>query len=157
MELSMALAVGTPAPEFTLMSQDREEVSLGDVKGNPSMIVFMPYPHTPTCESEACEIRDHAESFEALGANVVMITTHAIPTNRSWAEALGYHFPILSDYWPHGEVSRAYDTFDETFGYAKRTTYVLDADGVIREVIASDVLREARPFAAYLPALESAS
>jgi peroxiredoxin len=85
-----------------------------------------------------------------------MITTHAIPTNRSWAEAQGYQFPILSDYWPHGEVSRAYETFDETFGYAKRTTYVLDAEGVIREVIASDQLREARPFADYLPALESA-
>jgi alkyl hydroperoxide reductase subunit AhpC len=53
-------------------------------------------------------------------------------------------------------VSRAYDTFDETFGYAKRTTYVLNADGVIRDVIATDQLREARPFAAYLPALESA-
>jgi peroxiredoxin len=152
----MALAVGAPAPEFTLMSQDREQVSLEDLQGGPSMIVFMPYPHTPTCESEACEIRDHAESFEALGAKVVMITTHAIPTNRSWAEALGYQFPILSDYWPHGEVSRAYDTFDETFGYAKRTTYVLDGDGVIQSVIASDALREARPFADYLPALEAA-
>jgi peroxiredoxin len=152
----MTLAVGTPAPGFRLMSQDRVEMSLDDLKGNPSMIVFMPYPHTRTCESEACEIRDHEESFETLGAKVVMITTHAIPTNRSWAEAMGYHFPILADYWPHGEVSRAYDTFDETFGYAKRTTYVLNADGVIRDVIATDQLREARPFAAYLPALESA-
>ena len=76
-------------------------------------------------------------------------------TNRDWAEDNDFRFPILSDYWPHGEVSRAYDTFDETFGYAKRTTYILDSDGVIRDVIASDVLGEARPFATYLPALES--
>lgn len=120
------------------------------------MIVFMPYPHTPTCESETCEIRDNWESFERLGVNVVMITTHAIPTNRDWAEELGVGFPILSDYWPHGAVSRAYATFDETFGYAKRTTYILDTHGVIREVVASDALREARPFSAYIPALESA-
>jgi alkyl hydroperoxide reductase subunit AhpC len=53
-------------------------------------------------------------------------------------------------------VSRAYDTFDETFGYAKRTTYVLDSEGVIRDVVASDALREARPFSAYVPALEAA-
>jgi peroxiredoxin (alkyl hydroperoxide reductase subunit C) len=152
----MPLAVGNAAPEFRLMSQEREEISLDDLKGKPSLIVFMPYPHTPTCESEACEIRDNWDSFEKFGANVVMITTHAIPTNRNWAEAKGFNFPILSDYWPHGEVSRAYETFDETFGYAKRTTYVLDAEGVIREVIASDQLREARPFADYLPALESA-
>jgi peroxiredoxin (alkyl hydroperoxide reductase subunit C) len=155
-ELTMPLAVGALAPPFTLHSQNREEISLDGLKGKPSMMVFMPYPHTPTCESEACEIRDNWASFETLGAKVVMITTHAIPTNRSWAEAQGFQFPILSDYWPHGEVSRAYETFDETFGYAKRTTYVLDAEGVIREVIASDQLREARPFADYLPALESA-
>ncbi len=152
----MTLTIGSSAPEFRLMSQDREEVSLDDLKGSRAMIVFMPYPHTPTCESEACEIRDNWGSFEALGAKVVMITTHAIPTNRSWAEEQGYRFPILSDYWPHGEVSRAYDTFDETFGYAKRTTYVLDSEGVIRDVVASDALREARPFSAYVPALEAA-
>jgi peroxiredoxin len=156
LELSVPLAVGDPAPCFSLMSQKKEELSLDDLKGSPSMIVFMPYPHTPTCESEACAIRDNWASFEAMGANVVMITTHAIPTNRSWAEEQGYQFPILSDYWPHGEVARAYDTFDETFGYARRTTYVLDAAGMIREVVASDALREARPFSAYLPALKSA-
>lgn len=50
-------------------------------------------------------------------------------------------------------MARAYDTFEETFGYAKRTTYILDADGVIRDVIASDVLGEARPFSAYPEAL----
>ena len=110
------------------------------------MIVFMPYPHTRTCESEACEIRDNWAAFEGIDANVVMITTHAVATNRDWGEDNDYPFPILSDYWPHGEVSRAYDTFDETFGYAKRTTYILDSEGVIKDVIASDVLGEARPF-----------
>ena len=151
----MALTVGTPAPSFNLISQDREKISLEDLKGKRSMVVFMPYPHTRTCEAESCEIRDNWASFQDLDANVVMITTHAIPTNRDWAEDNDFPFPILADYWPHGEVSRAYDTFDETFGYAKRTTYIIDADGVIRDVIATDVLGEARPFAAYLPALEA--
>jgi peroxiredoxin (alkyl hydroperoxide reductase subunit C) len=156
-ELTMPLEVGALAPEFTLVSQKRETISLEDLKGKKSMIVFMPYPHTRTCEAEAREIRDNWASFEGLDANVVMITTHAGPTNRDWAEDNDFRFPILSDYWPHGEVSRAYDTFDETFGYAKRTTYILDSESVIRDVIASDVLGEARPFATYLPALESIS
>ncbi|HJQ90998.1 MAG TPA: redoxin domain-containing protein [Acidimicrobiia bacterium] len=151
----MPLAVGAKAPEFSLVSQNRDRISLDDLKGKKSMIVFMPYPHTRTCESEACEIRNNWAAFQGIDANVVMITTHAGATNRDWAEDNDYPFPILSDYWPHGDVSRAYDTFDETFGYAKRTTYILDSDGVIRDVIASDVLGEARPFASYLPALES--
>ena len=151
----MPLPVGTPAPAFTLVSHHREKVSLEDLKGKRTMIVFMPYPHTRVCEGEACEIRDNWDSFQSIDANVVMITTHAGATNRDWAEDNDFSFPILSDYWPHGEASRAYDTFDETYGYAKRTTYILDADGVIRDVIASEVLGEARPFAGYLPALES--
>jgi mycoredoxin-dependent peroxiredoxin len=154
-DLSVPLTVGTPAPYFTLVSQNRETISLDDLKGKKSMIVFMPYPHTRVCGGEACEIRDNWAAFERINANVIMITTHAGATNRDWAEENGYGFPILSDYWPHGEVSRAYDTFDETFGYAKRTTYILDGEGVIRDVISSDVLGEARPFASYLPALES--
>jgi peroxiredoxin len=154
-DLSVPLAVGTNAPAFTLVSQDREKVSLEDLKGRRSMIVFMPYPHTRVCEGEACEIRDNWAAFEGVDATVVMITTHAGATNRDWAKDNGFRFPILSDYWPHGEVSRAYDTFDETYGYAKRTTYILDAEGVIRDVIATDVLGEARPFTSYIPALEA--
>lgn len=153
--MTLTLTVGTKAPDFTLVSQSREKISLDDLKGKRSMIVFMPYPHTRTCEAETCEIRDKWASFQDLDANVVLITTHAVPTNKDWAADNDFSFPILSDYWPHGEVARAYDTFDETFGYAKRTTYILDADGVIRDVIATDALGEARPFAAYLPALES--
>ncbi len=153
----MPLPVGTAAPAFTLVSHDREKISLESLKGKRTMIVFMPYPHTRVCEGEACEIRDNWDSFQNIDANVVMITTHAGATNRDWAQDNDFSFPILSDYWPHGEVSRAFDTFDETYGYAKRTTYILDADGVIRDVIASEVLGEARPFAGYLPALESIS
>jgi peroxiredoxin (alkyl hydroperoxide reductase subunit C) len=151
----MPLTVGTSAPNFTLVSQNREKITLEDLKGKKSMIVFMPYPHTRTCDAETCEIRDNWALFEGLDANVVLITTHALPTNKVWAEENGFGFPILADYWPHGEVARAYDTFDETFGYAKRTTYILDADGVIRDVIATDVLGEARPFSSYPDALAS--
>lgn len=151
----MPLTPGTMAPDFTLVSQGREKVSLVDLKGKRSMIVFMPFPHTRVCEGETCEIRDNWAVFERLDANIVLITTHAVPTNRDWAEDNDFRFPILSDYWPHGEVARAYETFDETFGYARRTTYILDGVGVIRDVIATDVLGEARSFAAYLPALEA--
>lgn len=149
----MPLAVGAQAPDFTLFSQNREKVGLEDLKGKRSMIVFMPYPHTRTCDAETCEIRDNWAIFDGLDANVVMITTHAVSTNREWSEHNGFTFPILSDYWPHGAVAKEYDTFDEDYGYAKRTTYILDSDGVIRDVIASDVLGEGRPFSAYPEAL----
>ena len=151
----MPLAVGTQAPDFTLVSQDREKVSPSSLMGKRSMIVFMPYPFTSTCDSEMCNIRDTWALYDDLDTNVVVITCHPVSTNRVWAAQNGYEFPILADYWPHGEVSRAYDSFDEQYGYSKRTTYVLDADGVIREVIASEALGEARDFEKYPDALNA--
>jgi peroxiredoxin len=57
------MTVGTSAPDFTLVSQDREKITLEDLKGKKSMIVFMPYPHTRTCDAETCEIRDNWALF----------------------------------------------------------------------------------------------
>jgi peroxiredoxin (alkyl hydroperoxide reductase subunit C) len=152
----MPLAVGTRAPDFTLVSQDREKISPETLRGKRSLIVFMPYPFTSTCDSEMCDLRDNLATYSDLDTNVVVITCHPVSTNRVWAAQNGYDFPILADYWPHGEVSRLYDSFDEQYGYSKRTTYVLDVEGIIREVIASDALGEARDYAAYPDALATA-
>jgi peroxiredoxin (alkyl hydroperoxide reductase subunit C) len=140
----MTLAAGTPAPAFELTDQNRNQVSLEDLKGRKSLIVFIPFPFTGICDGEACAIRDGLGELEGLDANVVVITTHAVATNAKWAEEYGFTFPILSDYWPHGEVTRAYDDFNEDRGVAMRASFVLDADGVIRDVIETESLGVAR-------------
>ena len=151
----MALDVGTPAPPFTLMDQDREMVSLEDLKGKKSLVVFIPFPFTGICDGEACAIRDGLGGLESLDANVVVITAHAVPVTIKWADENGFTFRVLSDYWPHGEVTKAYDTFNEERGAAWRTTYVLDADGTITDVIATDSLGTPREFELYQAALSS--
>ena len=145
----MSLDVGTRAPEFSLVSQDRHRISLSDLSGKRSMIVFVPYPFTSVCDAEMCNIRDTWDVYEKSDTHVVVITCHAVSTNTAWAKANDYRFPILADYWPHGAVARAYDAFDERWGYSKRATYVLDGEGVIQEVIVSEILDEARPFDQY--------
>ncbi|HEX6286735.1 MAG TPA: redoxin domain-containing protein [Acidimicrobiia bacterium] len=149
----MTLDVGTNAPDFTLLNQNREPVSLEDLKGSRSVIVFIPFAFTRTCEGELCQIRDEYNLFEDAGARVVVITCNALHANRVWAEQQGFEFDILSDWWPHGEVSRKYETFNETFGYAERTTYFLDGNGMITEVSRSDQLGEPRDFETYKDAL----
>ena len=149
----MTLKVGSKAPDFSLPNQDREPVSLEDLRGSRSVIVFIPFAFTKTCEGELCQIRDEFSLFEAAGARVVVITCNALHANRVWAEQHGFEFDILSDWWPHGEVSRKYDTFNEAFGYAERTTYFLDADGVITDVARSDELGVARDWETYRDAL----
>ena len=149
----MSLAVGTPAPPFKLRNQRREEVSLEDLKGSRSAIVFIPFAFTGTCQGELCDIRDNLHKFNNADVKVVAITCNTLHSNGAWAEQQGFTFDILSDFWPHGEVSRAYDNFNEMAGAANRTTYFLDEDGIITNVIVADGPGMARPFAEYEVAL----
>ncbi|MFO7548373.1 MAG: redoxin domain-containing protein [Acidimicrobiia bacterium] len=149
----MTAQVGSPAPDFALVDQARNEVTLAELRGKKSLIVFIPSPFTGICDAEACALRDNLSSLRDLDANVVVITAHARPTNKKWAEEEGFGFPVLSDFWPHGAVASAYGAFNEALGVPNRVTYVLDADGVVREIIATDSLGTAREFAAYTEAL----
>lgn len=148
----MTLQIGTAAPEFTLLNQSREPVSLADLKGARSVIVFIPFAFTRTCQGELCQIRDEYSMFNDAGARVVAVTCNTLHANRSWAEQQGFEFDILSDFWPHGAVSRSYESFNEDYGYAERTTYFLD-DGIVTGVTRSDALGEARDFEDYRMAL----
>ncbi len=149
----MALAPGTVAPDFALPDQYRKKMSLNDLAGRRALIVFIPYPFTGTCRQELCQLRDHLAELNELDAVVVAITCDTQPANSKWAKEQGFEFPVLSDFWPHGAVAQAYDTFNDTFGYAERTTYVLDENGVIRAVVASDNLGTPREYDEYVKAL----
>ncbi|HLF77674.1 MAG TPA: redoxin domain-containing protein [Dehalococcoidia bacterium] len=151
----MPATVGQPAPDFNLRDQKNEPVTLESLKGHKALIVFIPGPFTSICEGEVCAIRDDQASLENLGAKVVIITNYPRPANAKWAEQLGVSFPILSDYWPHGAVSQAYGSFNETFGLTMRWSFVLDKDGVVRAIIKTDALPEAREHAAYQRALSA--
>lgn len=149
----MALDIGTPAPGFSLRNQHRERVALDDLKGAKSVIVFIPYAFTDTCQGELCEIRDNLHRFNNSNTRVVAITCNTLHSNAMWAEQQGFTFDILSDFWPHGQTAVAYGSFDDRFGYAKRTTYFLDEEGVITAVVKSDELGVARSFDEYEAAL----
>jgi len=149
----MTLAIGTKAPDFTLYDQNREQVSLSELAGHKSLIVFIPFPFTGHCDNEGCAIRDGLGGLESVGAKVVVITDHAVPVNARWAADNGFEFPVLSDFWPHGDVTRAYGAFNETFGAANRVTYVVDAGGVVRDVIATESLSIPREYERYDRAL----
>lgn len=151
----MAADIGSPAPDFTLRNVDGELVSAASLRGRKSLVVFIPFPFTDTCEGELCMIRDRLSDLNDLDANVVAITTDTVFSNREWAAKNGFGFPVLSDFWPHGAVTTAYGTFDDKVGAANRSTYVLDADGVIRAIVATESRKIARDFDAYVAALES--
>jgi mycoredoxin-dependent peroxiredoxin len=126
----MTLAVGDQAPDFSLKNQHGEDVSLSTFRGSPVMLVFYPFAFSGICTGEFSEIRDHLDDFG--GAEVLAISCDHFFANRAFADALGLGFSLLSDFWPHGDVSRAYGIFNENVGVAERGTYVIDRHGDVR-------------------------
>jgi peroxiredoxin len=149
----MPAVVGEPAPEFELYDTQGEKVSLESLKGNKSLVVFIPYPFTGTCESELCAIRDRMSELNDLEANVVAITTDTVFSNREWSQKNGFEFPVLSDFWPHGVVTDAYGTLDHAVGAAFRNSFVLDSEGIVRAKIGTESRKFAREFDDYVAAL----
>lgn len=149
----MPLAIGTAAPDFSLLDQNKNEVSLDDIKGHNALIVFIPFPFTGHCDNEGCQLRDGLAELGGLEAKVIVITAHAVPTNAKWASENGFEFPVLADYWPHGDVVRSYGAFNDVTGTANRVTYVLDTSGIIRDVISTDSLGTPREYELYGEAL----
>jgi peroxiredoxin len=150
----MTLAAGTDAPDFTLKDQDGNEVTLSSFQGKQNVVlVFYPFTFTGVCQGELCSLRDDISEFESANAQVLAVSCDSRFAQKQWADAQGYNFPVLSDFWPHGAVSRAYDTFDENLGAATRSTYVIDKSGKIADVFASPNLGTAREKAGYEAAL----
>lgn len=147
------LGVGDSAPAFRLRNQYGETVSLEDFRGEKHVvIVFYPFAFSGVCTGEFREIRDYLEDFEGDDVQVLGISCDPMESVRAWADAEGYFFPLLSDFWPHGETAQAYGVFWEETGFAVRGTFLVDRDGVVRWVLVNGP-GEQRDFAGYRAAL----
>jgi mycoredoxin-dependent peroxiredoxin len=126
-------SVGSTAPDFTLLDQNRQPVTLSDFRGvKDVLLVFFPLAFTGICQGELDQIRDHLPDFENDGSAVLAISVGPAPTHKVWATQSGFLFPVLADFWPHGAVSQAYGVFNDDAGVANRGTFVIDRTGTIR-------------------------
>lgn len=114
------------------------------------LLVFYPFTFTGVCEGELCRLRDDHAQFEETGVQVFALSCDAGP---QWAEQQGWTFPVLSDFWPHGEVAKAYGVFNDDLGCANRATFLIGADGTVVDTFASDSLGTPREADRYTEAL----
>lgn len=149
----MAIDVGQDAPGFTLAGQDGP-VSLADFRGQKAVaLVFYPFTFSGICRDELCELRNDLSQFEAADVQVLAVSCDSKHAQAKWAAAEGYGFPVLSDFWPHGEVAKAYGIFNEAVGCANRATFVIGKDGKVAATFATDSLGTPRAKAEYDAAL----
>jgi peroxiredoxin len=129
----MTIEIGKEAPNFTLKNQFGEEVSLSDYRGQKNVVlVFFPMAFTGICTGELCEIRDNKSSFESDDVQVIGISCDATPSQKAFAEKEGIDYPLLSDFWPHGEISKLYGAWFEDRGFSLRGTFIIDKAGILR-------------------------
>ncbi|WP_090941561.1 peroxiredoxin [Nonomuraea jiangxiensis] len=143
--------VGAQAPDFELQDQHGTPVRLSRFRGGKVVLVFYPLAFSGICHSELSALRD-----QPLDAQVLTVSVDSVFTHRAWADREGYTFPLLSDFWPHGQVARAYGVFDDAKGFALRGTFVIDGEGVIRWSVVHPV-SSARDVADYVKALADIS
>ena len=151
--MTAPLAVGATAPDFTLKDQNGQDVTLSQFRGDKAVVlVFYPFAFSGICTGELCEIRDNLGAFVSDDVQVLAISCDHMFSQRAWADKEGYFFPLLSDFWPHGEVAQAYGVFNERAGAALRGTFLVDRDGVIRWTLVNEI-GTARDFSGYHAAL----
>lgn len=128
--------VGDPVPDVTLLDSRGRTVRLRDLLGNRNVVLFF-YPKDGTlfCTREACSFRDAHEEFEGLDADVIGVSSDGPDSHRAFAGKHGLPFLLLSD--PDGTARRQFGT-GRTLGVIPgRVTYVIDREGIIRDVISS--------------------
>jgi peroxiredoxin len=155
----MAVDVGDAAPDFELKDQHGTPVRLSDLRGENVVLVFYPLAFSGVCHGEMCAIRDELSDLvggDKANARVLTVSVDSTFTHRAWSDQEGYEFSLLSDFWPHGGVAKAYGVFDENLGVATRGTFIIDKAGIVRWKVVN-AIPEARDTSEYRKVLADLS
>jgi peroxiredoxin len=145
---------GDRAPDFALQDQHGQTVSLASFRGERAVaLMFYPYAFSGVCSGELATVRDNLPRFERHHAAVLAVSCDPMFALRAFADRDRLELPLLSDFWPHGAVAQAYDVFDAKRGCARRSTFVVDRDGVVRWQV-HNALPDARDVEEQLAALK---
>jgi glutaredoxin-dependent peroxiredoxin len=153
----MKIQPGQPAPQFTLVSSERKEVSLSDYQGRKVVLHFFPMAFTSVCTTQLCTMRDNFGYYEGLDAQILAVSVDSPFTLAKFKEENNYQFPLLSDF--NKEVSQAYGAFYDVFvlglkGVSKRAAFVIDEEQNVVYAQVLDVATDLPDFEAIAQAVK---
>jgi peroxiredoxin Q/BCP len=132
------LSTGEKAPEFTLPDSNGSPVQLKDFRGKNVVLYFYPRDLTPGCTKQACSFNDALGSIRKRGAVVLGVSADTVESHKKFADKHGLQFPLLSD--TEKKVIKSFGVWQKKSLYGRsfmgivRTTFVIDAKGIIRAV-----------------------
>ena len=133
------LAVGTKAPDFSLLDQDGNTVSLSDFSGKKIVLYFYSRDNTPGCTRQACAFAANFEQFKSRNVVVIGISKDSVASHLKFAQKYELPFVLLAD--PELQAIQAYDVWKEKKLYGKvsmgvvRSTYIINEQGIIEKVM----------------------
>jgi peroxiredoxin Q/BCP len=131
---------GQPAPDFEVPDQDGNTVRLSDLRGQPVVLYFYPRADTPGCTTQACGVRDHRSDYQTAGARVIGVSPDPVSAVKRFHDKHDLGFTLLAD--ADHAITEAYGVWQKKSMYGKsywgaqRSTFIIDADGVVAHVIA---------------------
>jgi peroxiredoxin len=121
------LKVGGRFKNFSLEDQNEKVFTLSKFKGKRVLLSFHPLAWTSVCSEQMKSLEKNQEVFDSLNTVAVGVSVDTVPSKKAWAESLGIKKTrLLSDFWPHGKVARAYALFRKDYGTSKRANVIID-------------------------------
>jgi len=138
----LTIEVGQEAPDFTLPNQDRQPITLSELRGSPVVLMFYPFDFSGVCTTEHCEVRDDHGGWQEQGATILGISRDSIFAHQAFKAQNQLPYDLLADM--KGEVASLYDTWNADIPAAERLTVVIDAEGKVAYTTKSAAIPEAR-------------
>ncbi len=133
------LKPGSKAPNFKGIDQNGNKISLADFKGKKVILYFYPKDNTPGCTAQACNLRDNYTDLIKAGFKVIGISTDSVKSHKKFEEKFDLPFPLIAD--EDKKIVSQYGVWGEkkfmgrTFEGIHRTTFLINEDGKIKDVI----------------------
>lgn len=126
------LKINDKAIDFSLKDQKGETVKLSNLKGKKILLSFHPLAWTSICAEQMKDLEKNYDEFEKSNVVPLGISVDSVPCKSAWAESLGLKkLKILSDFWPHGDVSKIYGIFRDKEGFSERANILINEEGRI--------------------------
>ena len=123
---------GAPAPEFELRDQDGSEVTLQDLKGQTTLLVFYPLDFSPVCTDQLSIYQELLEDFEARGVKLYGVSVDSAFCHKAFQDKLNLTIPLLADFEPKGATAKAFGVYNDEYGTSQRALFLIDPEGIVK-------------------------
>jgi peroxiredoxin len=126
------IEAGTPAPDFKLRNQDGEDVTLEDLKGQTTVLVFYPLDFSPVCTDQLSIYQELVQDFEARGVKLYGGSVDSAFCHKAFQDKAGLTMPLLADFEPKGDVAKKFGVYNDEYGTSQRALVMIGPDGVVK-------------------------